>query len=116
MKVLLKGVHVPLSEAWKARVEERLAEPLRRLVHNPAAELEVHLVDANGPKGGEDKEVRLTLHLPGARAIHVEQAAADAYTAVDLVKDRLERAVKRELERMREPGRGPPEEAFGTGE
>jgi ribosomal subunit interface protein len=116
MQVRVKGVHVAVSDAWRARVEEKLAGPLRRLVRNPAAELEVHLVDANGPKGGEDKEVRLTLHLPGARAIHVEQAAADAYTALDLVKDRLERAVKRELERMREPGRGAPAEAFGTGE
>jgi len=116
MQVRVKGVHVALSDAWRERVEQRLAEPLRRLVHNPAAELEVHLVDANGPKGGVDKEVRVTLHLPGTRALHVEQAAVDAYTALDLVKDRLERAVKRELERMREPGRGPREEAFGTGE
>jgi len=115
MKVLLKGVHVSLSGAWKARVAEQLVAPLRRLVRNPATGLEVHLVDTNGPKGGEDKGVRVTLHLPGARAIHLEQGSADAYTAVDLLKERLERAVKRELERMREPGRGPRRRLSGPG-
>jgi putative sigma-54 modulation protein len=116
MRVLIKGVHLELSDAYRQRVEERLVAPLARVVGNPAELLELHVVDNNGPKGGEDKEVRATLHLPGTRAIHVEQAAADAYTALDLLKTRLERAVKRELERMREPARGIPGEPFGTPE
>ena len=116
MRVIIKGVHLALSDAYRQRVEERLVAPLARVVGNPAALLELHVVDINGPRGGEDKEVRATLHLPGTRALHVEQAAQDAYTALDLLKARLERAVKRELGRMREPGRGIPEEPFGIPE
>ena len=114
MRVVMKGVHLKLSDRLKDHVHETLVAPLTRFFDSEAAMLEIHFVDNNGPKGGLDKECRVTLHIPGARSIHVEEAAEDPYKAVDLVRDRLEKALKREVERMREPGRSP--ELMPTGQ
>lgn len=115
MRVVMKGVHLKLTDRLKEHVEETLVAPLTRFFDSEAASLEIHFVDNNGPKGGLDKECRVTLFIPGARAIHVEEAAEDPYKAADLVRDRLEKALKRELERMRDPGRSPELQPMGQG-
>ena len=52
-----------------------------------------------------DKECHLTLHMPGARTIQIEEATQDPYASMDAAADRLVRAAKKELERMRKGGR-----------
>ena len=115
MRVVMKGVHLRVSNRLKQYVQESLVESLSRFIDNEAAMLEVHFVDSNGPKRGNDKECRVTLHIPGARSIHVEDAAEDPYKAVDLVRHRIEEAAKREMERMRSPGRDSELQAMGQG-
>jgi hypothetical protein len=44
-----------------------------------------------------DKEVHLTLHMPGARTIQIEQTTPDPYASMDAAADRLVRAAKKEL-------------------
>ncbi|MBI3183368.1 MAG: HPF/RaiA family ribosome-associated protein [Myxococcales bacterium] len=103
MTVLLKGVHVRMTDTLRAYVEKHLVRPLLHFYRDPAAELEIHLVDNNGPKGGLDKECRATVRMPGSRTIHVTEASDDLYQAVCFARDRLERLEKRAISRRREP-------------
>lgn len=102
MKVLLRGVHLTLSDRTKAYVEEHLVEPIRHFYEDEAAELDVGLIDNNGPKGGIDKECSVTLRMPGLQAIHITEAAETLFEAIDRARDRLVRVAKRTLERRRE--------------
>lgn len=102
MKVLLRGVHLALSDSLKAYVDEHLVAHIERFADDEAAEIDISLVDNNGPKGGVDKECRATVRLPGLSAIHVTEAAETVHQAIDATRDRLENAVKRTLERRRD--------------
>jgi putative sigma-54 modulation protein len=102
MKVLIRGVHVSLTQGLKDHVQAHLVDPILSFYDNEAAEIDVQLADMNGPKGGEDKECRVTLHIPGSAAVHVQEATDDLYKSVDLARDRLEKALKRELEKRRQ--------------
>ena len=76
---------------------------LARFYDNEAAELRVELGDARKSKGGLDKECHLTLRMPGARTIQIEESTQDPYASLDVAGDRLIRAAKKELSRMRRP-------------
>jgi putative sigma-54 modulation protein len=102
MKVLLRGVHLSLSDGLKAYVQEHLVEPIERLYDDEASEIDISLVDNNGPKGGVDKDCRVTVRLPGLSAIHVTETAETLHQAIDLARDRLGNTVKRTLEKRRD--------------
>jgi putative sigma-54 modulation protein len=103
MKVLMRGVHLSLTDGLKAYVQEHLVDHIEKLCDDQeASEIDISLVDINGPKGGIDKECRVTVRLPGLSAIHVTETAETLHGAVDLSRDRLEKAVKRTLERRRD--------------
>lgn len=108
MRVTVKGIHLRVSRGMKAHVLEHLAQPLERICDGPATQLEVHLVDTNGPKGGLDKECRVTVRIPGSKALHVTEASEDIYKAIDFARDRVERLIKRELQKMRQTSAHPP--------
>lgn len=99
MKVNVRGVHLELTEALKSHVEAHLVEPIRRFYNPDAAELEIHLRDNNGPKGGVDKECSLTLRVPRGQPVHISETSEDIYKSIDLARDRLERSVRRQVER-----------------
>jgi ribosomal subunit interface protein len=102
MKVLLRGVHLDLTDALRAYVDEHLVSHIERFADDEAAEIDIALVDTNGPKGGVDKECRVTVRLPGLSAVHVTESADSLFPAIDASRDRLENALKRTLERRRE--------------
>jgi ribosomal subunit interface protein len=102
MKVLLRGVHLSLSESLKVYVEEHLVAHIERIADDEAAEIDISLVDNNGPKGGIDKDCRVTVRLPGLSAIHVTETSETVHQAIDAARDRLENALKRTLERRRD--------------
>jgi ribosomal subunit interface protein len=102
MKVLLRGVHLSLSDGLKSYVQEHLVDHIERLYDDEAAEIDISLVDNNGPKGGVDKDCRVTVRLPGLSAIHVTETAETLHQAIDAVRDRLGNTLKRTLERRRD--------------
>lgn len=103
MKVLLRGVHLELSESLKTYVAEHLVAHIEKLADDEAAEIDISLLDSNGPhKGGIDKECRVTVRLPGLPSIHVAETSETVHQGIDAVRDRLEKAVKRQLERRRD--------------
>ena len=103
MKVLMRGVHLSLTDGMKAYVQEHLVAHIERLCDDDeASEIDISLVDINGPKGGVDKECRVTVRLPGLSAIHVTQTSETLHQAVDAARDRMETTLKRTLERRRD--------------
>ncbi|AEI68668.1 ribosome hibernation-promoting factor, HPF/YfiA family [Corallococcus macrosporus] len=102
MKVLLRGVHLDLSDALKSYVDEHLVRHIERFADDEAAEIDISLVDTNGPKGGVDKECRVTVRLPGLSSVHVTETADSLFPAIDASRDRLEKSLKRLLEKRRD--------------
>jgi ribosomal subunit interface protein len=102
MKVLLRGVHLSLSESLKAYVQEHMVAHIERLADDEAAELDISLVDNNGPKGGMDKECRVTVRLPGLSAVHVTETSETVHQSIDAARDRLEKTLKRQIEKRRD--------------
>src|SRR4051812_35388570 len=103
MKVIIQGKQMRLSAGIKNYAQEHVVAQLSRFYDNEAAELRVELGDARGSKGGLDKECHLTLRMPGARTIQIEESTQDPYASLDAAGDRLVRAAKKELGRMRRP-------------
>ncbi|GEL73201.1 MULTISPECIES: ribosome hibernation-promoting factor, HPF/YfiA family [Myxococcus] len=102
MKVLLRGVHLNLSDALKSYVDEHLVRHIERFADDEAAEIDISLVDTNGPKGGMDKECRVTVRLPGLSSVHVTETADSLFPAIDASRDRLETSLKRMLGKRRD--------------
>lgn len=102
MKVNLRGVHLELTDAMKQHVQTHLVDPIEHFCDREAAELEVHLRDINGNKGGKDMECSATLRMPRQSSIHVTEVDDDLYKAIDLCRDRLEQAAKRAIERRQD--------------
>jgi ribosomal subunit interface protein len=105
MKVIVRGVHIDLTRGLKRYVFEHLVRPIERFYDSEAAEVDVHLCDTNGPKGGLDKECRVTVFMPRLPAIHITEASEDLYKCIDLARDRLERIAKKHLGKRRSPGK-----------
>jgi putative sigma-54 modulation protein len=103
MKSILKGVHVNLGPRLKEHVETHLVQQIASFYNDEAAEIEIHLRDNNGPKRGNDRECSVTFRMPGSSSIHVTEISDDMYKSIDLARDRLERLIKRELQKKREP-------------
>ena len=102
MKLIVQGKQMRVSEGLKRYAEEHLVRPLRRFYDNQAAELRVEVGRTNGNRG-ESKECHLTLHMPGAKTIQIEESTPDVYGSLDLAADRLVRVAKKEIAKMRRP-------------
>lgn len=114
MKLILRGVHYRAGARMRRFVEAQLLEPLELFLPEPAAELDVVLRDLNGPKGGQDKDCSVTVFIPGAQPLHLSETSDDMYKSVHLMRDRVERAVRKLLERRRDHAHeGPPAERMG---
>ncbi|QRK08126.1 ribosome-associated translation inhibitor RaiA [Archangium violaceum] len=102
MKVLLRGVHLDLSDSLRDYATQHLVEPIARYIEDEASEIEIALVDINGTKGGVDQECRVTVRMPGFAGIHITETAETMFQAIDAMRDRLERTIKRTVEKRRE--------------
>jgi ribosomal subunit interface protein len=90
-----------LSQALKDHTQRHLGMKLGKF----ASEIEritVRLTNVNGTKGGVDKVCKVKVVLVGLPSVIVEQRDADAYAAVDAALDRIERAVRKSLERRQQ--------------
>src|SRR3954469_17443142 len=102
MKLIVQGKQMRVSAGFKAYAEEHLVRPLSRFYDNQAAELRVEVGRTNGNRG-EANECHLTLRMPGAKTIQIEEMTSDVYGSLDLAAERLVRVAKKELAKMRRP-------------
>ena len=102
MKLIVQGKQMRVSAGIKRYAEEHVVQPLRRFYDNEAAELRIEVGRDNGNRG-ESKECHLTLRMPGAKTIQIEESTPDVYGCLDVAADRLIRVAKKELAKMRRP-------------
>lgn len=100
MNFSIRGRHIELTAALLAHVERRLRFALSRFGQK-IRQVAVQLLDLNGPRGGVDKQCRVTVTLSPSGKVMVGATDADLPTAIDRAADRLERSVIRALERAR---------------
>ena len=67
--------------------------------------IDVFMKDANGPKGGIDKEVLIRVHLRNRQQLALQSTHVNLYAAIKSGVKRIKRVVRRNLRRSRRPGR-----------
>lgn len=102
MKVLMRGVHLELTDSLRNYANEHLVDPIAKYIDDEATEVEIALVDINGNKGGVDQECRVTVRMPGFSGIHITETAETMFQAIDALRDRLENTIKRTVEKRRD--------------
>ncbi|MEM6730531.1 MAG: ribosome-associated translation inhibitor RaiA [Myxococcota bacterium] len=95
------GQNMEVSGALHQYVEEKMLEPLRRLIDDPSAKLEVRLKNLAHAKDGRHHEVHAHFSAPHQLHFDVTELDEDMYKAVDVAHHRLLEAVRRQLEKRR---------------
>lgn len=88
-----------LDEHIRARVSAAVDQYPQRI-----ANIEVHLEDVNGPKGGVDQRCQIRVRLNPKGEVLVNHLAADPYEVVSQLSDRLRNAVSRAVGKLKEHG------------
>lgn len=102
MQIDVRGRGFEVRPALGAYAERRALFAVGRF--SPRIErLSIRLADANGPRGGVDKECQLEARLRPAGELRVAERDTDMHAAIDRATERLGRAVAREIARRREP-------------
>ncbi len=104
MKISLSCKQLSLNEADRETVTRRLQYALSRFAPD-IREARVHGSDLNGPKGGVDKNCRVTVHLHGGDVVTVTDEDADFLAQLPGSRTRG-RAVARMIERTAKPRNG----------
>lgn len=105
MRFAIRVRDIQPTEAIIGHAERRLRFSLSRFGPK-IRQVTMKLTDLNGPRGGLDKQCQIAVTLSPSGKVRVEATDADLHTAIDLVSERLERAVARELKRRRAEYRG----------
>jgi putative sigma-54 modulation protein len=93
--------------AVRERIERRLSFALSRCGQQ-VVRVSVHLADVNGPRGGVDKQCRVTVELAGLGRVMIEDLDVSLNAAIDRAADRVGRAVRRRLQLVRTSAPSPP--------
>ena len=113
MKIEIRGLPSGAPEEIRSYAERRLRFALGRFAGG-VERVVVRFWDANGPRGGVDKECQMRARLIGGGEVLVRDVDADRHVVIDRAADRLGRAVGRLLDWHREvrmPRRSRPDRA-----
>ena len=101
MRINIQANGFVLTPALKDYTEQRLKTALSWAdVHT--SKFRVSLSDINGPRGGCDKRCVIEIQITGGKAVVIEDTETDMYHAIDRAVERADRAVVRQIERLRE--------------
>lgn len=101
MNIRLIDGSIQTTPGMMAHVQARLNNSLDRFARH-VRDVEIHIKDENGPKGGLDKRCAMHVHIDGANPIIVEHRDSEFYAAIDQATHKLKRAVTKFFERRRE--------------
>ena len=93
-----------MSRSIDGFTREQLDAALRHF-SDSIVSTDVFMKDANGPKGGIDKEIMIRVRLRNRQQIVLESTHEDLYAAIRNGAKRMKRAVRRNLRRSRRIGR-----------
>jgi len=89
----ITGIH---SDALDQHIKDRLHHALNQH-EGKVASLDVSLRDINGPRGGEDKQLRIIVGLRACPDVVIEETGEDAYSIISIAADRVKQTVGRRL-------------------
>ena len=98
LDVRLKGIII--GKDVREQIVDHIDAAFRRLSKRIRA-VTVCLADANGPRGGVDKNCQIAVQLHRGGTVRSGHTDADLIAAVNLATDRVTHAVVRRLERRR---------------
>jgi putative sigma-54 modulation protein len=104
MQIHVRSNHVAIDGTTHAHVERRLQFSLGRLAPR-ILRVTAQLIDLNGPRGGVDKECRITIRLRPTGTVVVKDRDADLVASIDRAAGRAARSVDRALKRARDRAR-----------
>ncbi len=106
MQIQVVGRHMPVSDAIKAYVEEKVGKVARTLDRDDMR-VEVRLHVEKNPEI-ENRDVAEITAFIGGRVVRAEEASTDMYAAIDLASDKFGRQIKKYKGRLndRYNGRG----------
>jgi hypothetical protein len=94
---------LPIDTDLRARIRRRLGWRLGKFA--PRIErLTVRFEDVNGPRGGRDISCKIKVVISGLPSVVVSEVAGNALEAFDRSDGRVERVVRRAIQRAREGG------------
>jgi ribosome hibernation promoting factor len=100
MRMEIRGRNLWLTPALLDHVERRVRDALGRY-RARVRRVTVRLFDANGDRGGIDKQCRIVVQTVPGNAIVVEDIDTDLYAAVTRAASRAAEGLRRRLERIR---------------
>lgn len=100
MRINIQASGFVLTAALKVYTEKRLMTALGWAGRH-LREVQVSLLDINGPRGGCDKRCRILVQVAGGKSVVIEDTETDLYHAIDRAAERVDRAVVRRLEQLR---------------
>lgn len=95
-----QGPMPPLAESLRAHAVRRARFHFSRFAHE-LSRVVLRVADINGPRGGVDKECRVTVTGPRVSAASLDVRSTDPFAAVDEAVDRMARTVARQLDKGR---------------
>ena len=101
MTVNIQARNVEISESLRAHVTRRLLFALSRFGRQ-IQRVSVKFKDANGLRGGMDKNCCVDVCLHRSRRVRIEDLDSDLFAVIDRAADRAARSVARVLERERD--------------
>ena len=101
MRLQIRSPHLKLSEDARASVKRRLQFALARFSARLTL-VTVHLTELNVPHGEANKHCRIVGRLVRAGELVTEATDASLDGVVARAADRMERAVRREIDRRRD--------------
>ena len=104
MQVDIRARKIEIDEALRSHVDRRLRFALSRFGER-IAKVTIRFEDANGARGGVDKQCQIAVALRPSGNVLVEDIDADLRAVVDRAAARAARAVDRDLQRRRDAGR-----------
>jgi putative sigma-54 modulation protein len=100
MRTEITSLHWPVTDALQGHIHACLAH-LETRFGDRIKEIEIRLLDVNGPKGGEDKVCRIQARIDKHPSFHTEGRNGDLYQAINLAVRRMERALESVLDGTR---------------
>jgi len=104
MQIDIRARMIEVDEALRVHVDRRLRFALGRFGER-IVKVTVRFEDANGARGGVDKQCKIDIALRPSGNVLVEDIDADLLAVVDRAADRAARAVERDLQRRRDADR-----------
>jgi len=105
MQVQIESSHLGEANGLRATLERRVRYVFRRMYYK-VQQIRISLRDINGPRGGLDKQCRLTLKLEGHGKLVVTAQAHSDSLALDNALKRASQSLVQLWQRRRLPIRG----------